>query len=306
VAALEKKLAGTTELSETESGAAIALVETDNGAGGPLVVDIAVIEPGPGNKKDGHYYPREMLAEHASVFKGVKMYTVRTEVSEILECPVDFTETGAPVARVGIFDETFAQNVRNRAQLGTLHNLNCSILAEGTARKGEVDGAEYKIVEAITQAQSVDWVTRAGAGGRALRLAEVGSMEEEVKTEETEEEGGKAQVGEAEPVTISETQPEPETAPEETFLAESDVQAALGESNLPDASKERLANAQYADADVLQAAITAEVAYVKKLTGSGRPFAQGASQVTQPEPRTEEEKVAEFNEIMRSIGAKEV
>src|SRR5690606_27114494 len=74
---------------------------------------------------------------------------------------------------VGVYDPLFAQKVRNRAKLGTLENLQASILASGTARPGfEEGGRKGKLVESITNAFSVDWVTRAGAGGRAVRLVE--------------------------------------------------------------------------------------------------------------------------------------
>jgi hypothetical protein len=67
-----------------------------------------------------------MLERDAHVFEGVKMYTtnhkedeksVRTEVSQVLRCPVGFTDTGAPIAQVGVFDPAFAENIKNRAAL---------------------------------------------------------------------------------------------------------------------------------------------------------------------------------------------
>jgi hypothetical protein len=51
--------------------------------------------------------------------------------------------------------------------------LNVSIQASGTAKPFELDGRKGKIVETINpEGANVDWVTRAGAGGHALRLAE--------------------------------------------------------------------------------------------------------------------------------------
>ena len=64
-----------------------------------------------------------MLERDAGVFEGIKMYatdhkpdekSVRTEVSQVLKCPTGFTEAGAPIALVGVFDDTFAASIRNR------------------------------------------------------------------------------------------------------------------------------------------------------------------------------------------------
>lgn len=175
-----------TEFSEQSTGSIVAITDlaeqlpdADNA---PLQLDIAVIEPGWGNQKDNHYYPREMLEAAAKTFTGAKMYatnhkpdekSVLTEVSQVLACPVGFTDSGAPIARVGIFNEDFAASIRNRATLGQLEGLNVSILASGLAKPGfELDGRQGKLIESITAVASVDWVTKAGAGGRALRLAE--------------------------------------------------------------------------------------------------------------------------------------
>ena len=50
----------------------------------------------------------------------------------------------------------------------------------------------------------------------------------------------------------------------------------------------------------------AEVTYVKELTGSGKPFAQGASQPPENKPRSDEERLEGFNKVMREVGLEEV
>ena len=169
------------ELAEAELGTVLSLSEDDTGTG-PLVMEVAVIEPGWGNKRNNNYYPAAMLERDASVFAGAKMYatdhrqdekSVLTEVSQILECPTSFTESGAPIARVGVFNTQFAENIRGRAKLGVLDSLHCSILAGGKVKPGfSENGRTGREVVQITEVASVDWVTRAGAGGRALSLAE--------------------------------------------------------------------------------------------------------------------------------------
>lgn len=292
---------GEFEFSESVSGRAIGLAEADlpdAGNRAPLLLDVALIQPGPGNAKDRHYYPADVLKRDAAVFEGAKMYatdhrpeekSVRTEVAIIKVCPTGFTDDGAPIARVAIHDPDFAEATRNRERAGTLNTLEVSILATGTAKKGEIDGEKYNIVEAITHAQSVDFVTRAGAGGRALALAESdtgGEGMEEEREAEVEE------VGEA------------EAAAEPVTLAESDVETALAETNLPEFAKTSLAAGEYETAEQLQEAIATVVAEVKELTGSGRPFAVGEGAGSEPLSLEEQEKRADerFDRIMREIG----
>jgi hypothetical protein len=131
-------------------------------------------------------------------------------------------------------------------------------------------------------------VTKAGAGGRALQLTEAETME---KVEEVVEEA-----------TFKEEETEEPQAP--VFLSESEVQELLDETNLPDASKARLAEGQYADEDGARGAIKAEIAYVKELTNSGKPSGMGGA--AQPKPLTEDEKLARFNQHLAEVGMRPV
>ena len=173
-----------TALAESASGHVIALAEQLPLPGSekivPLHLDVALIRPGWGNKRDNHYYPRDVVERDAPVFAGVKMYetdhrqdekSTRTWVSTVKEI-VGYTDDGAPIGRVSVHDRNFAERLMALAADDLLEKMECSILAAGTARKGEVDGRKGHVVEAITSAESVDWVTRAGCGGRALKLAE--------------------------------------------------------------------------------------------------------------------------------------
>lgn len=265
-----------------------------------LELEIVVIEPGPGNKRDNHYYGAEMLERYAHVFGGIKMYatdhvpeekSVRTEVSEVLECPVRFTESGAPVARVGVFDPLFAKSVRNRASLGTLNSLHCSILASGTAQPGEIDGREYQVVESIDEAHSVDWVTQAGAGGHALNIIEKGEAKMgKVKKEKLETED-ETEVEEAEPtahpVTIKEKETdevdteteggEPEVQTE-TQLPLAEIATRLGQTTMPAESVVKLVQLEYKDSDALEAAIAQELEALRE-AGSGRPVGMSGGAV---------------------------
>jgi hypothetical protein len=283
---------------------------------------VALIQPGWGNKRDRHYYPRDVIERDAGVFAGVKMYesdhrdqekSTRTWVSTVTGIK-GFTADGAPIAAVSVHDRDFAERLIALDADGLLPKMECSILAAGRARKGEVGGQRGHIVEAITSAESVDWVTRAGAGGRVLALAETehgGSMDENETPAESANTAPvevPVQEGEPEPAVLSEQEPEqaaPPTPAPPALEAET-VRGLVEATGLPDAARARLLRETYVAADDVQAAISAEIAYIKELTGSGRPFAQGGGAPSHPASLTEDQKRARFNTIMREIGAREV
>lgn len=307
----------------------------------PLKLNVQLIKPGWGNKKDSHFYPSDVLRRDAKIFEGAKMHvsdhrasekSERTEVS-VIEQIVGWTSDGAPIARVAVFDPEFAEKTRNRASLGQLSTLECSILASGKARKGKApDGIEGNIVEAITSAHSVDWVTKAGAGGQAISLAESDSGNPELQPEgQGVNAGPQASEGNPEPVsdaTVSDNAPEPvapsdnhsvdesaqQSTPDlqeshETFMSESEVDGILKTTRLPQLARDRLAGEQYRNTDELNKVIAAEVAYIKAITGSGKPFANGMSQNIDQTPSAEEREQRgreRFNRIMREVGAMEV
>lgn len=164
------------------AGGIIQLIEAKEASDprGPLEMEVAIIQPGFGNAKDGHYYPKDMLARHSHMFRGVKMFetdhrdeekSTRTWVSTIVDVP-GVMEDGTLRGRVVVHDPNFAERARNLKKAGLLNLLPNSIYASGTAREGEVEGRKAKIVEAINKVHSVDWVTAAGAGGHALDLFE--------------------------------------------------------------------------------------------------------------------------------------
>jgi len=158
--------------------ATISIVESEEGK--PLILNMRLIETGFGNKRNNHYYSEKLLQESASQFVGVKMYVtehrlnevnVRNEVAQILEANYDNNKKGI-VAKVGVFDESFATNIRNRQALGILDGLACSIRAVGTtyAKQFEINDRKGRMVKEFTKVLSVDFVTAAGAGGKALSI----------------------------------------------------------------------------------------------------------------------------------------
>jgi len=276
------------ELAESATGSILELVEGEaeaetSPARQPLSLDIAIIQPGFGNAKDNRYYGKDMLKRDAHVFEGTKMYatdhrpeekSVRTEVAKIKNI-VGFTDDGAPIARAVIFDPGFAEATRNRAKAGELGSLECSILATGRVKPGKVDGKKANVVEAITRAISVDFVTKAGAGGKALNIAESveGVGGSNVNKPEKQEQEQQAQEQESE----QQPQEEQEVKTPAAALDKTEVSKILSESKLPTRSQERLTETEYADEAAVEEAVQKEVDYIKELTGSGRVVAQGAT-----------------------------
>jgi hypothetical protein len=267
------------EAAETlVESAALQLVEAEppTNRRAPLRLDVGIIKVGPGNERDRHYYSGEMLERDGGVFKGAKMYatdhrndekSVRTEVSllESIAGVREFADGQYLVGRAVVFNPDFAEDVRNRADAGVLNSLHCSILAKGEAQPGKVGEQDYNIVTRIAEAQSVDWVTRAGAGGHALQLTEAAAEPEpeEAQAEEVQPLDESA----PHPVTLSEDKPQEVIQP----LALAEVVKALGETNLPASSVAQLASAPYVSVSEVKAAVAVEVARLKA-AGSGRPL----------------------------------
>jgi len=273
----------------------VRIVEQDAPANrrAPLTLEVALIQVGPGNAHDNNYYTREMLERDGGVFAGVTMHTVDhreeqrsegTDVSTVKEVLGVNAIDGDNylVARVQAYDPGFCEKTRNRAAAGELDKLQCSILAIGKAVKGEIDGQEYNVVQEITEARFVDWVTRAGAGGHALRLAENEPDEDE---EEITEGGG------PETVVLSEDDDEGNVT-----LTPLEVMA-LVENKAPHltvSSMTTLLEGVYTTPAEVDRALTAEIDRLKG-AGSGQPFAMGA--IENERPASIEEVNAGLNQV---------
>ncbi len=315
---VEEAAEGLTELAETAGLSILEVLDLEEQEGEEpqhTMIRVAIIEPGLGNMRDKHYYPREMLERDAHVFEGVKMYTtehndkdrsVRTEVSQIVKCPVGFSETGAPLADVAVYDAAFAHNVRERDHHGTLSDLHCSILASGRVKKGvEMDGEKVNVVEAITEARAVDWVTRAGAGGRALSLVENDAMPEGNMTEKIvldEGQGGEEDTENHETVEEQlheqdeqqeQEQPEPFTVVEALTL--------LLESRLSAKQQKRPAAKGFETAGELEGAI-AEVKAILSESRTSTVLDMGKSKPKQSKPETTKSLAERESDVLKRHG----
>lgn len=149
---------------------------------------ITPIRPGFGNKKDGFYYPTAAIREavDGGLFNGLKMFANHPRKSDEKELPersvkdwigviketVWDDHKGVPRSRLKVLDRDAYDRFRDAPE-----HIAFSVLGQGTARPGHVEGREARIVEAVKAVKSVDWVTQGGAGG-AIDFAE--SMSEEL------------------------------------------------------------------------------------------------------------------------------
>ena len=325
---------GVESLCESYAGSVDMLTEAD-GKGEALAINIRPIRVGPGNSKDLHYYDGEMLRTNASKLVGAKMYetdhkqnekSTRTWVSTITELK-GFESDGSPIMKVAIHDPDFAQRVKNLEAAkdadgkSLLSKLECSLLASGTAKTGTREGKQYKVVESITDVQSVDWVTRAGAGGGALSIAETASTSiptqegvimtnqtpavEVTTTTITPVIEATAPIEETTVTTTSIVQPEGTVInieAEPTYLESTAIQEILGKSNLPQVAKDKLAKGRYQKIEEVETAVKEETEYLKEIRGSGRPFGQGNS--SPQKPQTPAEYDTAISEIIKKYTAK--
>ncbi|KKN63598.1 hypothetical protein LCGC14_0500470 [marine sediment metagenome] len=316
---VEEAAEGLTELAENDGLSILEILEVqeqeEDAEPRHTIIRVALIEPGLGNMRDKHYYPREMLERDAHIFQGVKMYatehndkerSVRTEVSQILRCPVGFSETGAPLADVAIYDREFDHNVRERDHHGTLSDLHCSILASGRVKKGvEMDGEKVNVVEAITEARAVDWVTRAGAGGRALSLVENDAMPEGNMTEKIVlDEGQSGEEDTENHETVEEQLHEQDEQQEQEQLEPLTVVEALAlllESGLSAKQQKRLAAKGFETAGELEGAI-AEVKDILSESRTSTVLDMGKSKPKQAKPETTKSLVERESAVLKRHG----
>lgn len=293
------------DLTEAAGPLLASLSETitpGTGTRSPVIVDFELIRPGPGNKRDRHYYSPAVLKRDASVFKGVDIFVTdhkekerseRTKVGRVREI-AGFTNGGAPIGRAVIYDPDQAEKTRNRADAGELSTLECSIFASGLAKPGNIGGEDYQVVEAITSATALELVSKAGAGGHAKNLVESEAGGDEMGEEQEVPKDGE----ETEPKPTEEQpkeEPTKETPEQPAEVPAEEVEKALAEAKLPEGLRKWVAKGTYKTGDELKAAIAEAQADAKKLTGSGAVFGMGLSQPVIPETKELDEALAEVD-----------
>jgi len=120
------------------------------------------------------------------------------------------------------------------------------------------------------------------------------------KEKQEQEEQEEAPVTETQETVLSEAGQEEQEAPKP--LDGDAVKGFLKASSLPGAAQKRLAEAEYEDEGEVKAAITAEVEYLKAITGSGKPFGQGGGRPPEEERISEADVQKRFDDIDRQHG----
>lgn len=305
---------------------------------------IIVIKPG-FNANEDRYYPAEMLRRDYKIFEGQKMYADHPTEQEDKDLPersikntswvavlkdVTCDEAGVVTGVAEIIEPWLMQKLATLRDKKLLSEMGISINAIGKASKATIDGKKTLVIEELTGARSVDFVTEPGAGGivtfyesdrnRDIDLVELSGLTErrpdlvkaieanvradiskEVKKSMENEERIKELEGQNETLTTENTELKDKITEAEKEKAKAEAQAlikeAVDEAKLPDAAKERLVKtfAEAESADGIAEAIQSEVDYIAKLAEAGKVKNLGPSQ-----PPTDQEEQALREAIKRT------
>ncbi len=296
---------------------------------------VIIIKPG-FNATEDRYYPAEMLKRDYKIFEGQKMFADHPTETEEKELPersirsswvavlkdVKVDEAGVVTGVADIIEDWLMKKLASLRDKGMLSEMGISINAIGHATKATIDGKETLVIEELTDARSVDFVTEPGAGGEVtlyeanrnndIDLIDLTGLKEkrpdlvklievEVRNEITEE--AKRHMEDKERITELEGQNETLTT-ENTSLkdkiteaekekakaeAQATIKEAVEKAELPVAAKEvlikRFENAESADG--IEEAIQSEVEYIARPSESVKVRGLGQSK-----PDTEKDKEA--------------
>ena len=127
--------------------------------------------------------------------------------------------------------------------------------------------------------------------------------EAETVTLREEENGEQPQESPQEPETSEEPQATTEdTIPEEAALPAERITGLLSESGLSDDAQRLLSVGAYNNEQAVQDAIAELKRIIKRASGSGQPFAQGATQPAQQTQLTEAERQKRYRDIVARYG----
>lgn len=148
----------------------------------PTKGELTVTVIRPGTSKNGRHYSSDLLKKSAPIFEGAKMFADHATDREMKDRPegsvnnwvatlkdVKAESDGTIRGTAVLIDPAFKSKVETLNEHKLLPQLGVSIRAAGKyADKLHADGS--KAVESLDFARSVDFVTFAGAGGRAENL----------------------------------------------------------------------------------------------------------------------------------------
>lgn len=287
-----------------ESGIVPSLVEMIPLKEGGAVVDkngcfdLKIIAPGWGSS--GHYSPEVLRRDGPNVFtRETKMFWDHPTITEERDRPErSLKELAAVLVEdahyedkhpngPGLYSRARALQGYKEAITELAPYMGASIRAFGTGKSGTVAGKTGKVIESITDAASVDFVTVPGAGGQVVSLFEAARGGVVVKNEENE-----VDLREAEN-KLREARDENARLREAIVIRDARDYArdSLSGAEIPDMAKTRLAeslsmNPPVGDDGVLdkakfqaaiKEAIASEVKYLSEVLGAGRVRGFGSS-----------------------------
>ena len=289
---------------------------------------VIVIKPG-FNATEDRYYPAEMLKRDYKVFEGQKMYADHPTSEEDKSLPersikstawvavlkdVTCDESGVVTGIAEIIEPWLMQKLATLRDKKLLSEMGISINAVGTASKATIDGKATLVIEELTGARSVDFVTEPGAGGivtfyesdrsRDIDLVELSGLKErrpdlikaieasiraeiqqEVKHKMELEEQVKEKDAQIEALTTERDDLKTKMVEAEKAQAKAEAQAtfkeAVDKAELPVAAKERLIE-RFKDAEStegIEEAIKSEIDYIAKLSEAGKVKGLGPTKV---------------------------
>lgn len=151
-------------------------------------LDVVVIEAG-FNVARSRFYTEAALQGAPAVFAGLKMYANHQTAAEQKARPegdlgqwvanlveASYDATGHVVRGIAkIIDPAWLEKVNLLNEQGQLHTLGLSIRAVGSGEEDTIESFRTFRVDEFAAGISVDFVTEAGAGGRAVALVESAS-----------------------------------------------------------------------------------------------------------------------------------
>lgn len=144
------------------------------------LIDVQIIRAGWGSSG---YYPAKVLERDGpTVFPaGTHMFLDHPTETEEVERPERSVRDLAAVLAEDAYSPDGGKTLRAKARVFAPYrqlvaeahaDIGVSIRAMGTAQPGEMEGRTGPIIQSLTVGESVDFVTRAGAGGKVLALLE--------------------------------------------------------------------------------------------------------------------------------------
>lgn len=287
-------------------------------------IPMKIIEPGWGSSG---YYPKEVLERDGpSIFtKGLKMFwNHATPTEEALRPEGDLNALAAELISDARFDNgpagpgLYADAKVFEGYQGPINDMakhiGVSIRAQGRAVQGEAEGRKGPIVQQLTAAKSVDFVTEPGAGGKILDMFE--AARPSPTTVHREDEVDEKKFNEA----LAARDLEIARLKEGALLrdAKDFVRQAVVNANVPDVTKARLVEALSANPPVkdgaldtatyttsIAEAVKGEVEYLTKAAGYGSGRIEGMGGAPVATEYKAEEVEAKMTQAFAQMGLSE-